>query len=97
MWNEITFEHIDLAINLVKQLWHIYRIVKLKPTEGHLLEPKFSCLEDRPSMILRHLCSSLYLNKLVEEEQSHLICHFPEFMDDNMGSDCEVSVFERRI
>lgn len=87
LWMALTAEEFELARQFAARLWAIYRQAKLAINETDVLEPKPESLADRPYMLLKHLCNSLFLNQLLSDECYQYAGVRQEFWSQHIGVD----------
>lgn len=68
LWMALTLQEFERARSLGARLWTLYRQAKRAICHVDVIEPVPSRLDDRPSMVLKHLCSSLFLDQLLGDE-----------------------------
>lgn len=92
LWIPLTHEDFALAQRLSGRLWVIYRQAHLILKGNDVIEPQHSCLDNRPSMVLKQLCAGQYLNHLIEAMPDELQCarvaELHAFEQQHMGDDC---------
>jgi AbiU2 len=94
LWMALTLEEFERARSLGARLWALYRQAKLAICHVHVVEPIPSRLDDRPPMVLKHLCSSLFLDQLLEGECYQHLGAEQTFELEHMGNDRIRQVFE---
>lgn len=86
LWMALSAAEFEIARSLGARLWALYRQAKLTICGVDVLEPRPSRLDDRSSMVLKHLCSSLFLDQLLGDgryehlgaEQAHQLARMGE-------------------
>lgn len=96
LWLSLSAEEFENARLLGARLWVLYRRAKLAICLTDVIEPKPERLDDRPSMVLKHLCSSLFLDQLLSDEYYQHVGAEQVFQLDRMGTDRLRPVFEVR-
>jgi hypothetical protein len=90
-------EYFALAQKLAGRLWSIYSTAHSLLKEADVVEPKHENLDDRPSMVLKQLCASQYLDcmrkDLSDEQQYAVTAGLRTFEQEHMGNDCVRPVF----
>ena len=93
LWMSLSADEFEVARSLGARLWALYRQAKLAICDVDVLEPKPSRLDDRPAMMLRHLCSSLFLDQLLGDESYQHVGAKHTFELERMGEDRMRPVF----
>lgn len=93
LWMSLTAEEFETARSLGARLWALYRQATLAICHVDVIEPKPARLDDRPSMMLKHLCSSLFLDQLLGDERYQHAGAEQAFELAHMGVDRIRSVF----
>lgn len=96
LWISLSANEFEEARLLGARLWALYRQAKLAICHVDVIEPKPANLSDRPSMVLKHLCSSLFLDQLLGDECYQHMGAEQAFQLDRIGADRVRPVFERR-
>ena len=94
LWMSLNAEEFENARLLGARLWALYRQAKLAICHVYVIEPIPSRLDDRPSMVLKSLCSSLFLDQLLGDEYYQHVGAEQVFQLDRMGTDRVRPVFE---
>lgn len=94
LWLALSTEEFENARLLGARLWVLYRRAKLAISLTDVIEPKPMRLDDRPSMVLKHLCSSLFLDQLSGDERYLHVGAESAFALEHMGEDRVRPVFE---
>lgn len=94
LWMALTAEEFDLARQLAARLWALYRQAKLVISGTNVIEPKPERLADRPYMLLKHLCNSLFLDQLLGDECYQYAGAKQEFWLQHIGIDRIRPVFK---
>lgn len=71
LWMNLSLDEFKSAQNLAGGLWAMYRQCNRVLRETDVVEPTHAALDNRPSMLLKHLCASRYLESLVDVEPEH--------------------------
>lgn len=94
LWMALSAEEFENARLLGARLWALYRQAQVAICHVDVIEPKPASLSDRPSMVLKHLCSSLFLDHLWGDECYQHVGAEQAFQLDRMGEDRVRPVFE---
>ena len=95
LWMALTAEEFELARQLAVRFWEIYRQAKLVISGAkNVNEPKPERLADRPYMLLKHLCNSLFLDQLLGDECYQYAGAKQEFWLQHIGIDRIRPVFK---
>jgi len=94
LWMSLSEEDFENARLLGARLWALYRQAKVAICQVDVIEPRPARLDDRPSMVLKHLCSSLFLDQLLSDECYQHVGADQAFQLDRMGTDRVRPVFE---
>lgn len=94
LWLSLTSDEFETARSLGARLWALYRRAKLAICHADVIEPIPARLDDRPSMVLKHLCSSLFLDQLLADERYTHAGTEQAFELEHIGADCIRPVFE---
>lgn len=97
LWMSLSAEEFKNARLLGARLWALYRQAKLAICHSDVIEPKPARLDDRPSMVLKHLCSSLFLDHLLGDECYQHVGAKHAFELERMGEDRICSVFSDQL
>ena len=92
LWMPLTNNDFNVARNLASRLWVIYRQINKVFYETDIVEPTYANLKDRPSTVLKRLCDSQFLNRLVDDSPE-LIGQLQSFEHQQMGDDCLRKIF----
>lgn len=93
LWMSLSPAEFEAARSLGARLWALYRQAKLAICNVDVIEPVPERLADRPSMVLKHLCSSLFVEQLSGEECYQHAGAEDAFELAHMGNDCIRPVF----
>jgi hypothetical protein len=93
LWIPLTHDDFEVARNLARLLWEIYRRIHRALYEKDVLEPIHTCLENRPSTVLRRLCESQFLSGLLDRSPE-LIGQLHSVEHQQMGDDSLRKVFD---
>lgn len=80
------------AQGLAGRMWDLYRQGKRALCKTDVIEPTHSSLANRPSVVMRHLCASQYLDRLIDESSEHQAA-LSAFEHERMGNDRMRTVF----
>lgn len=69
LWMSLSADEFEIARSLGVRLWALFLQAKLAICHVDVIEPKPARLNDRPSMVLKHLCSSLFFDQLLRDER----------------------------
>lgn len=92
LWMNLSASDFASARILAGSLWGLYRQGKRVLCNTDVIEPTHSSVANRPSMVLRHLCASQYLDHLIEESPDH-VARLQAFEHERMGDDRLRAVF----
>ena len=92
LWMNLSASDFASAQTLAGRLWELYRRSKRVLCKTDVIEPTHSSLANRPSMVLRHLCASQYLDRLIDASPDH-VARFRAFEHEQMGDDRLRAVF----
>lgn len=73
LWMNISQDEFKSAQSLAGRLWAMYRQCHQVLLGADIVEPMHEKLENRPSMLLKHLCASRYLESVVMNESDHVL------------------------
>lgn len=68
LWKNLSPDEFKSVQNLAGRLWAMYRKCNCVLRAIDVVEPTHATLDNRPSMLLKHLCASQYLDILVLEQ-----------------------------
>lgn len=94
LWMSLSATEFEVARSLGARLWALYWQAKLAICHVDALEPIPASLSDRPSMVLKHLCSSLFLEQHLGDERYAHARTEQAFELAHMGEDHLRPVFE---
>lgn len=94
LWMSLSAEEFENARLLGARLWALYRQATLAICHVDVSEPKPARLDNRPSMVLKHLCSSLFLDQHLGDERYQHAGAEQAFELERMGEDRVRPVFE---
>jgi hypothetical protein len=86
LWINFTAEEFNSARRLVGQLWGIYWQCNRELWARDVIEPQHRNFDNRPSMLLKHLCASLYLESLAKDDHVQAL-KLQAFEIEKMGLD----------
>ena len=87
LWMALTSKEFENARSLGARLWALYRQAKLAICRVDVLEPIPNRLDARPSMVLKQLCSSLFLVQLLGDARYQHAGAKQAFELNHMGDD----------
>ena len=71
LWMNLSPDEFKSAQSLAGRLWAMYRQCNRVLRASDVVEPTHATLDRRPSMLLKHLCASRYLESVVDDEPEH--------------------------
>ncbi len=93
----LTHDDFALAQQLTGRVWSIYRQAHLVLSGRDVVEPSHSCLDDRASVVLKNLCKSQYLDRMLDamsdEERFARLATLQVFEQEHIGEDRVQPVF----
>jgi hypothetical protein len=92
LWMNLSSEEFESTQRLAGRLWELNRQCNRVLRGTDVIEPVHSSLENRPSLLLKHLCASRYLDSLVGDAPGH-VAKLRALEANEMGSDAVRSVF----
>jgi AbiU2 len=96
LWMNLSNDEFKSALNLTGRLWVIYQQCSRVLRKTHVVEPIYATLDDRPSMLLKHLCASRYLDTMVQDEPEKHASRLEAIEAQEMGTDKVRPVFGAR-
>ncbi|MGE3104595.1 MAG: hypothetical protein AB7F83_00175 [Lysobacterales bacterium] len=95
IWMPLSHDDFVVAQQLAGQLWALYRQCNRALLDTDVIEPRHEKLDDRPAMLLTHLCTSLYLDQFLDQEHRPHAGAWQAFASQHMGEDRIRPVFSR--
>lgn len=92
LWMPLTSDDFELARRFASRLWEIYRQINRTLYKIDIAEPIHTRLEDRPSTVLKRLCDSQFLTRLLERSPE-LTSQIQFFEHQQMGNDVIRKIF----
>lgn len=71
LWMNLSPTVFESAQNLAGRLWAMYRHCNLVLRNADVVEPTHATLDNRPSVLLKHLCASRYLDSVMADMPEH--------------------------
>lgn len=99
LWEYLSPSDFALAQQLAGDMWSLYRRSSQVLRGTDVCEPAHATLAQRPAMILRHLCSSQFLYRLLDELDEQALGKYSAleaYEHERMGEDLIREVFSPR-
>lgn len=96
IWEYLSLSDFALAQQLAGEMWSLYRRSSLVLRGTDVFEPAHATLAQRPAMILRHLCSSQFLYRSLDELDEQALGNYSAleaYEHERMGEDLIREVF----
>ncbi len=94
LWKNLSPDVFKSVQNLAGRLWAMYRKCNCVLRATDVVEPTHATLDNRPSMLLKHLCASRYLDTVVQDEPEKHASRLEAIEAQEMGRDEVRPVFE---